>query len=139
MKNREIAQIWMAEILARLYDAWPEQTTLKVKDTIDVTGITCEKNEKLWSDLGQWLEAEDLIRRATGTLDSVDFRHAVLTARGSEILGKPVPPGTETTLGTQLGEVAKDIGKGATKEGATKAVADLVGTLLGSMIKSAGS
>jgi hypothetical protein len=66
MKNREIAVIWMADILARLYDAWPEETTLKMKDTIDGTRITCEKDAKVWSNLGQWLEEEGIIRKVAG-------------------------------------------------------------------------
>jgi hypothetical protein len=61
LTNREIGLVWMADILARLYDTWPGLVTLELQDTVAATGVQPANEEaahELWFNLGQWLEAE---------------------------------------------------------------------------------
>jgi hypothetical protein len=69
-----------------------------------------------------------------GVLGIVSLDDVVLTARGFEWLRKPIP-GTEKSLGNQLGDLAKSAGQDAAKEGAKKAASELVGTFLGNFVK----
>jgi hypothetical protein len=38
MTNREIGLVWMAYILARLYDTWPGKVTIEVVEAVEATG-----------------------------------------------------------------------------------------------------
>jgi hypothetical protein len=140
--NREIGLIWMADILGRLYESWPRKITLELHDTIEATDVQpCgieDAASELWFDLGSWLEAEGIIRAGEGVLGDIAIDDAVLTARGFQLLGKPQPGETqgEKSIGAQLRELAKEtVGAGA-KDAAKKTASDLVGSFLGSFVKS---
>jgi len=137
MTNREIGLVWMAYILAQLYDNWPGKVIIEMSEAIEATGTQPEGPEdvtaELWRDLGQWLEDEGIIRKGSGAIGEIFLDDAVLTARGFELLGKPTL-GAEKSLGSQLGDLAKSTGTEAAKEGAKKA-SDLVGLFLGNFVK----
>jgi hypothetical protein len=39
MTNREVGLIWMADVLARLYEAWPARVELELHETMKSTGV----------------------------------------------------------------------------------------------------
>ena len=97
MTNREVGLIWMADVLTRLHDAWPERLTLYMKQTITDTGVKpSSRYDKLWCDLWLWLVDEGLVRiksndqdqpaRSRRDLLGQRVEMAVLTAKGFDAL-----------------------------------------------------
>jgi hypothetical protein len=122
----------ISDFLHEVDGATPELEDLHEASSTQAEGQ--EATNELWWDLGQWLEAEGIIRMDDGVLGSVSLDDAVLTARGFELLRKPIP-GTEKSLGNQLGDLAKSTGKDAANAGAKKVASDLVGSFLGNFVK----
>jgi len=138
MNNREISEVWMADILSRLYDTWPQQVTMDIAATVDATKVAPEGQReilKVWSDLWRWLNAEGIVRMRPERGDTPQIHYAVLTAKGFEALKKSVP-GTGESVGQKLGDLAKTAGKDVVMEGSKTAVAEVIGTFLASMLKS---
>jgi hypothetical protein len=67
MTNRELGLVWMAAVLARLYDTGPKPAIISPDETIEGTGATLEGDpqeaRQIGHGLGQWLEAEGIVRR----------------------------------------------------------------------------
>jgi hypothetical protein len=135
MNNRELGLIWMADILSRLYETWPQQIFIEPWPTISATGVTPEGPHNmviLWDDLWVWLYEEGVVRFDRGADRRLITRggipSAVLTAKGFEALHQPAP-GTSRSFGDKLGEVAKEA------EGSKTAAAELMGSFFGAFIR----
>jgi hypothetical protein len=138
MTNREIALVWMADVLGRLYDTWPGQVTLDPYVTIEETGVTPDgqfETIKLWTDLFTWLEREGMIHKIQRDLGDSAINDVVLTAKGFGLLGEPVP-GTEKTVGSQLKDLAKEASTGAAAEAGKSAIGEVIGSVMGAFVKS---
>jgi hypothetical protein len=85
--------------------------------------------------MARWLEDEGVIRMGKGDLESAALREVVLTPKGFELLGKPVP-GTEKSVGSQLQDLAKEAGQGAVTEASKSAIGEVIGAIMGSFVKS---
>jgi hypothetical protein len=138
MTNREIALVWMADVLGRLYDTRPEQVALDPYVTINETGVTPEgqlETIKLWVDLFTWLECEGVIHKPQKDLGSVIINDVVLNSKGFGLLGEPAPE-VDKTVGAQLKDLARDAGKGAATEAGKSAIGEVIGSVMGAFVKS---
>ena len=110
MTNHEVTLLWMANILARLGEAWPARISLTLQGTLDATDAhPTIPPQKLWCDLWLWLLEERLVRiKPENEAQLSGFRRsvgqyidlAVLTAKGLDTLrNAPGPKTDEVSLG----------------------------------------
>ena len=135
--NREIGQAWTAYMLGELYEEWPRQLDFNSLDLGTKTGIEPRKDpEEMFDHLVEWLRDNHLIRfkgwEGEGSVSGVS-----LTERGVAILGEDLGLQKEATK-EPIGSVLKRVAKGAASEAGRAAIAETMGTLIGSAAKALG-
>lgn len=104
MTNHDVALAWMADVVTRLHEAWPERITLTLDQTLEATAMRppANREEKLWADLWLWLVEEGLVRIKQEQLEQLAgirrfvrrIDMAVLTAKGLEAVRNIAQPAT---------------------------------------------
>jgi hypothetical protein len=115
MTNHDVALLWMADVVNRLHEAWPERTSLTLAQTLEATNASppANKQEKLWCDLWLWLVEEGLVRIKQEQLEQLAgprityfgwrIDMAVLTAKGLDAVCSIAQPATpEISLGNRI-------------------------------------
>jgi hypothetical protein len=138
VSNKEAGTIWAGWIIAKLAEEWPSKTDLTPWEIIESTGVSVLKSHKehdIVVDLFSWMIREKYIFAdgidLSGRINSVSITKesfAVLNQVPSSLDGKK--------LRDEMIDVAKDIGKDATKELARGQLAELFGQFVGGIIKN---
>ena len=134
--NIEVANIWIGYVFAKLYESFPIPYDFKLSEILDETGEvpTIGESGEFGLQLLMWLRDEGYVRGQDGTLELeslMDF--TVLTERGLTALNAvPDKLAQKKKIGEQLVDASKDLGK----EGIKKGVMDLIGQVIGGVIKS---
>ncbi|WP_428029794.1 hypothetical protein [Ancylobacter sp.] len=129
--DREVGDAWMAHILGSLYERWPRRVDFSALDLGAKTSLEPPRDpEEFFDDLIRFLDRNgyvDADQRIEGSAFGV-----ALTDKGLSTLGSPIEA-DQKALGTRLKEAATEAGK----ETGRHVIAELVGLVIGSALKSA--
>ena len=139
--NIEVANIWIGYIFAKLYENFPVPYDFTISEIVQETKEKPNLDEYqlvlFGTSLVNWLREEKFIRGEDPPLGPdflIDF--ATLTERGLRVLNAvPESLHEKRKVGEQLVDASKRIGEDTVK----KSVGELVGQILGGIIKGVTS
>jgi hypothetical protein len=129
-------------VFASLYQSHPRGTRLSfsnvphsIAERISEISGSPRETGKFWNSSIRWLEREGFITFQTQYTNNLDFDGVRLTLSGFQALNAvPESLSTNEPIGEQLIDELKDTGR----EIRGSAIADLVGQVLGGLLKSTG-
>jgi hypothetical protein len=133
LANQEKANLVMGAIFANLLTAWPSPIHLTPQKILQpILETTTRDDVRVFASLVKWLSDEGYLRIGSATLDG-SYSNVVLSERGLRTLNS-IPSGISSSksYGEKIAEAAKEV----TTDTAKKTIADLVGQMIGGVIKS---
>jgi len=131
--GQERANIIAGAIFAVLLENWPKDASLiPEKILTPIIEKPTSDDVNVFRGLVNWLRDEGYIRYKSANMSGA-FALVVLSEKGLRTLNAiPVGISGTKTFGEKIVEASKDV----SKESAKKAIADLVGQMIGGVIKS---
>jgi hypothetical protein len=136
LTNQEKANLLMGIIFADLLAAWPTRIDLSSKEALQsLFGNVTREDDLLYLWLMKWLADEGYIQFSSST-HSGTYSLVVLSEKGLRTLNSmPAGISNNKSYGERITEAAKEV----TKESAKRTITDLVGQMIGGVIKSLSS
>jgi hypothetical protein len=131
--NQEKANVIAGAIFAVLLENWPRDAHLIPEDIfLPITETPTSDDVNVFRGLVNWLKDEGYLRYKSANMTG-SFGLVVLSEKGLRTLNA-IPSGIAgaQTFGEKIIEATKDV----SKESAKKAIAELVGQMIGGVIKS---
>jgi hypothetical protein len=136
LADQEKSNLIIGAILADLLSSWPTGSQLSAEKMLpSLIERPIKEDVRMLIALVRWLSDEGYLRYQSATLDG-SYHGVVLSEKGLRVLNS-VPKGISgnKSYGQKIAEAAQDV----SQEAAKRTIADLVGQMIGGVVKSMSS